>query len=114
MDFQDGSFKTMLIAVDYYNSKSSDFQEEVYDVYKSLVANSENMGYKHFNKPKSRAQISLTNRKLKSTKWWKNSPEEFAIEFQKEVDNTTFLIEKYLLPPFIHSTPFVQSNEAAV
>lgn len=97
MDFQDGSFKTMLIADDYYNSTSSDFTEEIHYLYKSLTAHPENMGYMYFNKPRNRAQISLTNRKLKSIKWWHLSPKEFAIEFQKEVNNVDLLIKKHLL-----------------
>ncbi len=100
MDFQDGSFKTMLIADDYDNSTNSDFTEDIHYLYKSLTSHPENMGYMYFNKPRNRAQISLTNRKFKNIKWWHLSPEEFAIEFQKEVDNVVLLIEKHLLPSF--------------
>lgn len=98
MDFQMGTFKTMIIADDYKNSLKEHFNEYVHSIYQTYSLSSENKGYKHYNKPTSKAHISLTNRRLKKQNWWHLTPHEFANEFEKEVLNTKEMIDKYFLP----------------
>jgi len=58
-DYQKGTFKTMCISTDYENSKSTDIPNQIPELFEKIKQNKK-YGYKRVNKPRTKAQYSLT------------------------------------------------------
>ncbi|CAL2082909.1 conserved hypothetical protein [Tenacibaculum dicentrarchi] len=58
-DYQKGTFKTMCISTDYENSKSTDIPSQIPELFEKIKHN-QKYGYKRVNKPRTKAQHSLT------------------------------------------------------
>lgn len=71
-DYQKGTFKTMCIATDYPNSKSTDIPTLIPELFEKIKQN-EKYGYKRVNKPRTKAQHSLT----------KNNKSNLGIDIEK-------------------------------
>ncbi len=108
MDFQNGSFKTMCISNDYPNSKKQDMLEQVIALFEEIHLHHRQYGYiKRANKPKSRAQCSVTkpfyleNAKSLGTSgleyWWGLTPEQFAFYFDVEIEVSRELLNNHIL-----------------
>lgn len=71
-DYQKGTFKTMCISTDYDNSKSTDIPHQIPELFERIKQN-EKYGYKRVNKPRTKAQYSLT----------KNDKSNIGIDIEK-------------------------------
>ncbi|WP_262909833.1 PD-(D/E)XK nuclease family protein [Tenacibaculum piscium] len=71
-DYQKGTFKTMCISTDYDNSKSTDIPHQIPELFERIKQN-EKYGYKRVNKPRTKAQHSLT----------KNDKSNIGIDIEK-------------------------------
>lgn len=71
-DYQKGTFKTMCISTDYDNSKSTDIPHQIPELFERIKQN-EKCGYKRVNKPRTKAQYSLT----------KNDKSNIGIDIEK-------------------------------
>lgn len=93
-DFQKGAFKTFCTTTNYYNSKPQDIPDEIVNIIKSLK-NKKDYGYSRFNKPRTKAQYSLTKRTPHS--FHKMKIQQFAILFQNELDLSKKMIREEIL-----------------
>lgn len=93
LDFQNGTFKTFCISSDYNNSKPDLIPIEISTLLEQLKGN-EKYGYHRFNKPRTKAQYSLTKRKFNFAGIKIN---EFADRYSKELDLSKELISNELI-----------------
>lgn len=87
-DYQKGTFKTMCISPDYDNSKSSDIPHQIPELFEKIKRNRK-YGYKRVNKPRTKAQHSLT----------KNDKNNIGIDIEKfaEVFKTEMNLSRELI-----------------
>jgi len=103
MDFQNGTFKIMLIAVEYNSSSPNQIPEYVHTAFANMLGIAKEKGYIRHNKPRTRAQMSITNPRFKKEEWWKLNPKDFANVFMEELVIAIYLIENNLLDIQTHT-----------
>lgn len=111
VDFQDGRFKTMCISTNYPKSSKKDMLPQIIELFDDIHRIFPQYGYlKSANKPKTRAQCSVT-KPFNITKarealnievdyWWQLTPEQFAIFYNQEMELSRILIYDYILKAF--------------
>tara|TARA_B110000240_G_C13423368_1_gene420509 strand:+ start:56 stop:1108 length:1053 start_codon:yes stop_codon:yes gene_type:complete len=92
-DYQKGTFKTMCISTDYENSKSTDIPNQIPELFEK-IKNNEKYGYKRVNKPRTKAQYSLTKNNKQSIGI---DVREFAEIFKTEMTLSKDLIQNEII-----------------
>jgi len=92
-DYQKGTFKTMCISTDYDNSKSTDIPHQIPELFEKIKQN-EKYGYKRVNKPRTKAQHSLTKNDKRNIGI---DIEKFAEVFRIEMNLSRELIQNEII-----------------
>lgn len=92
-DYQKGTFKTMCISTDYDNSKSTDIPHQIPELFERIKQN-EKYGYKRVNKPRTKAQHSLTKNDKSNIGM---DIEKFAEVFKIEMNLSKELIKNEII-----------------
>lgn len=92
-DYQKGTFKTMCISTDYDNSKSTDIPFQIPELFEKIKQNKQ-YGYKRANKPRTKAQYSLTKNDKSNIGI---SIEKFAEVFKIEMNLSKELIKNEII-----------------
>lgn len=92
-DYQNGTFKTMCISSNYENSNSKDIPLEIPELFER-IKNNVKYGYEKVNKPRTKAQYSLTKRRTENIGI---NITEFATNFGNELKISRELIENEII-----------------
>ncbi|MCD8436013.1 PD-(D/E)XK nuclease family protein [Tenacibaculum dicentrarchi] len=92
-DYQKGTFKTMCTSIDYDNSKSTDIPQKIPELFERIKENKK-YGYKRVNKPRTKAQYSLTKNDKSNIGI---DIEKFAEIFKIEMDLSKELIKNEII-----------------
>lgn len=92
-DFQKGTFKTFCLGENYSNSKPESIPLEISSILESIKGNNK-YGYNRFNRPKTRAQYSLTKGKRDFIGM---KIDDFAEIYYKELELSRKLIQDEII-----------------